>query len=137
MAVRAIQKSGTTAVVVVARNSEEALNYVFSRGEFEGRISPDPDFILVDVKLGAISGLDLLRILRGDTRSRVIPVVMLSGSLDETVIHDCFVAGANSYLVKPVDMDEYMDMFRTATHYWLNLNRTLEAPTQQIQRYLS
>src|SRR5437868_6375062 len=108
LAVRPIQKSGTAANVGVARDAGEALDYVFSRSQYQGRLSPDPDVILVDLRLGAVSGLDLLRMLRDDTRSRVIPVVILSGSADESVIHDCFVAGANSYLIKPVDMDEYM-----------------------------
>ncbi len=137
LALRAILRAGVDVTVDIAHDAQEALDYLFCIGSNAGRSSPDPCVIFVDVKLGAMSGLELLERIRADRRSRVIPVVMLSGLMDEKVIEQCYCAGANSYLAKPVDIDAFMDTFRAATRYWLNLNRTLENPTQQAVRYLA
>lgn len=137
LALRAIRAADVPSSVVIAHDADEARAYLYSEGAYGGRDTADPAVIFIDVKLGRESGVDLVRALRRDIRTRVIPIVMMSGMVDERIIQECYLAGANSYLVKAVDMDEFMSTFRVAAVYWLAHNRVLENSTQRAQRYLA
>lgn len=112
--------------VVVARNGVEALDYLFGEGSYAGRNAADlPAVVLLDLKLPKIDGLEVLRRIRDDARTKLLPVVILTTSNEDVDRIKGYALGANSYVRKPVDFDEFI---RAAGHlglYWLLLN---EAP---------
>jgi DNA-binding response OmpR family regulator len=107
----------------VARDGEEALDWLFARGPYEGReTEPHPKLILLDLKLPKVDGLQVLREVRADASSRTIPVVILTSSREERDIVESYNLGVNSYIVKPVDFDQFIEAARTLGLYWLLLN---------------
>ena len=109
----------------VARDGEEALDRLFSTGPFGDRDKTDaPRLILLDIKLPLIDGIDVLRTIKGDDRTKHIPVVMLTSSAEDRDLHTCYELGANSYIVKPVDMEQFLKAVQNIGLYWLMLNQT-------------
>jgi len=103
-------------VVDVARDGAEALEYLFA---------PEPEppqVVLLDIKLPLVDGIDVLRRLKADPHTRPIPVVMLTSSAQDRDLHACYELGANSYIVKPVDMEQFMAAVNNIGVYWLGLN---------------
>lgn len=126
LTLRALRKEGLTAEVVVARDGVEALDCVFSRGEWAGRDPRRrPAVILLDLKLPRVDGLEVLRRLRADQRTRLLPVVVLTSSREENDIRISYSLGANSYIRKPVDFERFRQVVHQLGVYWLTLN---EAP---------
>ena len=112
--------------VVVARDGVEALDYLFGSGAYAGRdTSIMPQVILLDLKLPKIDGLEVLRRLRADKRTALLPVVVLTSSDQERDIVESFRMGANSYVRKPVDFDQFVESVRQLGLYWLVLNERL------------
>jgi two-component system response regulator len=110
----------------VAHDGVEALDYLFGEGQHEGRDVEDvPELILLDLKLPKIDGLDVLRRLRDDSRTKYVPVVVLTTSSEQRDIIESYNLGANSYVTKPVDFNEFMDATRQLGTYWLLLNRAV------------
>lgn len=110
--------------VHVARDGEEGLNYLFCQGEYVHRSSADlPQLILLDLKLPKVDGFEVLRRVKGDPQLRTVPVVVLTTSSEERDIAESYRLGVNSYIVKPVDFDEFAEMAHTLVHYWLLLNQ--------------
>lgn len=110
--------------VVVARNGVEALDYMFGSGKFEGRNPRDlPAVVLLDLKLPKIDGLEVLRRIRADERTRLQPVVILTSSNEEEDRINGYSLGANSYVRKPVDFDEFLQAAGQLGLYWLLLNQ--------------
>ncbi|MEO7098859.1 MAG: response regulator [Luteolibacter sp.] len=106
--------------VAVALDGVEALDYVFGTGEYVGRdTSHTPAMILLDVDLPRLRGTEVLRRLRADPRTALIPTVMLTTSREERDIEECYRYGANSYVRKPVDFQEFVGLLHDLTHYWL------------------
>lgn len=119
LTLRAMRQSEVPNMIRVARDGAEALEHIF--GTPNGRL---PDLVLLDLKLPKVSGLEVLQRLRNDPRTRSMPVVVLTSSDEEKDIVESYSLGANSYIRKPVDFDEFMDAVRQLGLYWLGMNRT-------------
>lgn len=129
LALHAFKKHNLTNGVHVARDGAEALDYLFKAGEHEGRTGgTDPQVILLDLKLPKVDGIDVLRAIKADERTRDIPVVVLTSSAAEQDIVETYALGVNSYIVKPVDFDQFSEAVRLIGFYWLLLNRGPERP---------
>lgn len=109
--------------VVVAGDGTQALDYLFGTGSYAGRdVGKQPTLILLDLKLPKISGLEVLERVRADDRTRLLPVVVLTSSLEERDVVDSYSMGANSYIRKPVDFLQFNDAVKQLGLYWLVLN---------------
>src|SRR3712207_4836254 len=109
LTLRALRKNDITGEVVVARDGVEALDYLFGKGEYAGRdTSVMPQLILLDLKLPKIDGLEVLRRLRSDERTRLLPVVILTSSREQQDMVDGYGLGANSYVRKPVNFEQFV-----------------------------
>jgi two-component system response regulator len=108
----------------VVRDGAEALDFVFGAGAYAGRrLDPGPRVILLDLKLPKVDGIEVLRRLKDDPRTRTIPVVVLTSSREERDLVESYRLGANSYIVKPLDFAKFMEAVRQVGLYWLLLNR--------------
>jgi len=124
LTLRALRKNRITNEVVVVRDGAEALEYLFGTGRYEGRdTTVMPDLILLDLKLPKVDGLEVLRRLRADQGTRSLPVVILTSSTEEQDVLKGYGLGANSYIRKPVDFDEFTEAARQLGVYWLVLNQ--------------
>lgn len=124
LALRALRRSNISGEVVVARDGAEALDYVFAQGAYAGRdASAKPQVVLLDLKLPKVSGLEVLRRVRGDERTRRTPVVILTSSDEERDISESYSLGANSYVRKPIESNEFVEAVRQLGLYWLVLNK--------------
>ena len=124
LTLRALEKNDiSNSMVKVASNGVEALDYLFGTGDFDGRdTSAQPELILLDLKMPKMDGIEVLRRLRQDERTRLLPVVVLTSSDEKDDIVKIYNLGANSYIRKPVDFDEFTEAVRQLGVYWLNLN---------------
>jgi CheY-like chemotaxis protein len=126
LTLRALKKNGVLNKVVVARDGVEALDYLFGTGSYAGRdTGVMPQLILLDLKLPKIDGLEVLRRLRADERTRLLPVVILTSSKEQQDMIDGYGLGANSYVRKPVNFEQFVTAVEQLKLYWLVLN---EAP---------
>ena len=125
LAIRALEKNKIMNEVVVARDGAEALDYLFGAGPYTGRdMSVMPQIILLDLKLPKIDGLEVLRRLRNDKRTKLLPVVVLTSSKEERDLTECYSLGANSYIRKPVNFAQFTEAIRQLGLYWLVLNES-------------
>jgi CheY-like chemotaxis protein len=123
VALRALSGQNLCERVQVARDGEEALDFLFCQGKFASRhIDQLPRVILLDLNLPLVDGLEVLQQVRADARTRYVPVVILSASAGERDVANSYAHGANSYITKPMDYELFTDAMRTIATYWL-LNR--------------
>ncbi len=123
LTLRAFQKNRIANPVAVVRDGQEALDYLFATGSYTERDADDlPVIILLDLKLPKVNGLEVLREIRNDERTRVIPVIILTTSIEDEDVIGSYTLGANSYIRKPVDFTEFVEAVRTLGNYWLLLN---------------
>jgi two-component system, response regulator len=126
LTLRALKKNNIKNEVVVAHDGAEALDYLFGTGKYAGRNTDVlPQLVLLDLKLPKVEGLEVLRRVRADKRTRLLPVVILTSSNEEQDRIDGYGLGANSYVRKPVDFTQFMEAALQLGLYWLILN---EAP---------
>ena len=124
LALRALKKTSVPSTVVVARDGEEALEYIFGQGKYAGRdVSDQPKVVFLDLKLPKLNGIDVLRSIRKDSRTSRVPVVLLTSSDERQDLLDGYDSGANSYISKPVDFNEFVEQVKLLGQYWLGVNR--------------
>jgi two-component system response regulator len=123
MIFRALRKGSVVNKVVRVRDGVEALEFVFREGGFVGRAGGQPKLILLDLKMPRLGGIDVLRRLKADERTRIIPIVMLTSSAEERDVIESYNLGVNSYLVKPVNFSTFTDVVGQAGLYWAVMNR--------------
>ena len=123
LTLRALRKNNIANKVVVARDGVEALDYLFGTGAYAGRdIDGQPQVVLLDLKLPRMDGLEVLKRIRADARTKLVPVVILTSSREEQDLIEGYRSGANSYIRKPVDFDQFTEATRQLGLYWLVLN---------------
>lgn len=129
LTMRALQKNNITNKIVVARDGVEALDFLFARRNYVGRDTGlQPAVILLDLKLPKLDGFEVLRELRADTRTKLLPVVILTSSKEQQDIANGYGLGANSYVRKPVDFQQFVEAVRQLGLYWLVLNEEPVSP---------
>jgi two-component system response regulator len=125
LTLRALKKKNIANEVVIARDGAEALDYLFGTGTFKDRDgSILPAVILLDLKLPKIDGLEVLKRIRADQRTRFLPVVVLTSSNEDQDLLNSYSQGCNSYIRKPVDFDEFAEAIAQLGLYWLVLNQS-------------
>jgi CheY-like chemotaxis protein len=126
----ALKASNIANRVVVTRDGSEALDYLFGRGAYAGRDTKDvPQVVLLDLNLPKIGGLEVLRAIRADERTKLLPVVILTSSKEDKDLLGGYVSGANSYIVKPVDFTQFSEAVRQLGMYWVVINEPPPAST--------
>ena len=126
---RALDESNVANKLVVVRDGVEALQYLFREGAYAGRDAADlPEVVLLDLKLPKVDGLEVLRRIRANERTRILPVVVLTSSNAERDIVESYALGANSYIRKPVEFERFVEATKALGLYWLVLN---EPPVRQ------
>ena len=124
LTLRALKKSNIVNDVIVARDGVEALDYFFGTGTHAGRdMTEMPQLILLDLKLPKVDGLEVLRKIRADERTKRLPIVVFTSSSEEEDMIKSYDLGANSYVRKPVDFDQFLEATRQLGLYWLVLNQ--------------
>lgn len=125
LTIRALQKNNIQNDVIVCRDGAEALDYLFCTGEYAHRdTSIQPQVVLLDLKLPKVDGLEVLRRLRADSRTRRLPVVVLSTSDEERDLNTAYDCGANSYVRKPINFIQFAETIKSLGQYWLLFNQT-------------
>ena len=128
LTLRAFKKSGIVNEIVVVNDGVEALDFLFGTGAYEKRnLDIQPEIILLDLKLPKVDGFDVLRAIRSDARTKLLPVIVLTSSKEQRDILKSYDLGANSYVHKPVDFEEFRQAVVNLGLYWLVLN---EHPSQ-------
>jgi len=123
LAIRALKKSNLANHIFVTENGEEALDFIFSRGEFAERDkSKALKVIFLDLKLPKVSGLEVLKVLKSHESTKMLPVVIITSSKEDPDIQEAYALGANSYVVKPVDFDSFIHAISSTGLYWLLIN---------------
>ncbi|MCH7737910.1 MAG: response regulator [Chloroflexi bacterium] len=123
LTIRALNRNNITNEVIVARDGVEAMDYVFARGTHSERdINDLPRLVLLDLKLPKVDGLEVLKQIRADDRTKRLPVVVLTSSKEEQDLVDSYNLGVNSYIRKPVDFTLFTEAVRQVGLYWLVLN---------------
>jgi CheY-like chemotaxis protein len=121
---RALAKHDAGKEVVVLRDGEEALDFLYCRGEYSLRVRTHPVVVLLDIKMPRLSGIEVLRTVKADPSLKFIPVVMLTSSKQKPDVDECYRMGANAYVVKPFDFDEFVEAVRTIVRFWAGVNET-------------
>jgi len=123
-----LAEHGVTAEIAVARDGAQALDYLFGQGLHAGRdTQKQPSFILLDMKLAKLSGLDVLRSVRSNALTALVPVVMLTSSTEKSDRVACYQSGANGFVCKPVDFGAFTEKLNHLQAYWLGVNESIAA----------
>ncbi|HPO55232.1 MAG: response regulator [Ignavibacteriales bacterium] len=125
LAIKALQRNNLANRVYLVTDGEEALDFLFARGKYESRKGAlNLKVVMLDLKLPKIDGLEVLRVIKNDPLTRMIPVVMLTSSKEEKDIVESYKLGVNSYIVKPVDFEQFVKSVAELGLYWCILNET-------------
>jgi len=127
LTIRALKKNNMANNILVARDGAEALDFFFCRGKFSKRsFTNPPKVVLLDLKLPKVSGLEVLKTVKGDKRTSHIPIVVVTSSKQEPDMKEAYALGVNSYVVKPVDFDQFVNAMSSLGLYWLLVNEPLK-----------
>jgi len=127
LTLRALKKHNLANRVLIAQDGAEALDFFFCRGKFEKRnFNNPPKVVLLDLKLPKVSGLEVLKAVKADIRTSHIPIVVVTSSKQEPDMVEAYKLGANSYVVKPVDFDQFLNAMSSLGLYWLLINEPLK-----------
>ncbi len=127
LTLRALKKNNLANNVLIARDGADALDFFFCRGKFANRsFTSPPKIVLLDLKLPKVSGLEVLKLVKGDDRTSNIPIVVVTSSREEPDIHEAYKLGVNSYVVKPVDFDQFLNAMSSLGLYWLLVNEPVQ-----------
>jgi CheY-like chemotaxis protein len=125
LAIRALRKRGLANHLVWVKDGAEALDFLFAEGQYAGRdVTRRPKVILLDLRLPKVGGIEVLRRVRADERTKNIPVVALTSSKEDADLDKCYQLGINSYITKPVQFDEFAKVAGELGFYWLLINKT-------------
>jgi CheY-like chemotaxis protein len=125
LAVRAFKKSNIKRELVVVRDGAEALDFIFCTGKYSDRnIKDQPEFILLDLKLPKLDGHQVLERIRQNNLTKYLPVIILTSSQEEHDLQKSYSKGVNSYVLKPLDANDFLELIRNVGQYWLDLNKT-------------
>jgi len=124
LAMRALRKGKLANSITWVKDGAEALEFVFRDGAYAGRPDQHPRLILLDLKLPKVDGLEVLKRIKADERTRVIPVVMVTSSAEGRDIAESYKLGVNSYVVKPVEFEQFSETVAKAGFYWMLVNKT-------------
>ena len=127
----ALARNNLANEVVVARHGGEALDYLHRRGEFHTRAPDNPAVVFLDLKMPKVDGLEVLRQMKSDDELKIIPIVILTSSREEADLARSYELGANSYVVKPVDSQQFADAIRQLGMFWAVVN---EPPQRRAKR---
>ncbi len=123
LTLRALKKNNLTNKVVVAHDGVEAVDYLFGTGLYQGRDPEDaPQIVLLDLKMPRMDGFEVLKLLRADPRTKLLPVIILTSSREQQDLVHGYGLGANSYVRKPVDFEQFVEAVKQLALYWLVLN---------------
>ena len=124
LTIRAIGNNKLANRILHVKDGEEALNYIFGTGSYVGLdVNDSPKLVLLDLKLPKVDGIEVLRCIKSDENTKCIPVVVLTSSNQDRDMKECYRLGANSYIVKPVEYDDFMKAVSDLSRYWLLLNQ--------------
>ena len=125
LTVRALSSTKLANRVLHVKDGEEALDYIFGTGSYAGRdVCNSPKVVLLDLKLPKVDGIEVLRCIKSNNKTKCMPVVILTSSRQDRDLDECYRLGANSYIVKPVEFDEFVKVVSNLGLYWLMLNQT-------------
>ena len=119
----ALSQNNLANEVIVVRDGEEALDYLYRRGMFRLRMEGNPVVVLLDLKLPKIDGMEVLAQLKSDPVMRIVPIVVLTSSREEPDLRRCYELGVNAYVVKPVDFHEFVDAIKGVGLFWAVINQ--------------
>jgi CheY-like chemotaxis protein len=108
--------------IIVAEDGEEALDFLYKRGKFANYVGDKPIFILLDIKMPLMNGIEVLKVIRDDSTFNEVPVIMLTSSRDSHDLQECYKNGANSFVVKPVNINDFMVVVKEVGQYWVVVN---------------
>lgn len=108
--------------IIVAEDGEEAIDFLYKRGKFADYTGGKPIFILLDIKMPLMDGIEVLKIIRKDAAFNKVPVIMLTSSRDTHDLQECYDNGANSFVVKPVNISDFMEVVKELGQYWVVIN---------------
>lgn len=123
LTIAALTEKNLANEVDVAEDGEEALDYLCKRGKFADNKNGNPAVILLDIKMPKMNGIEVLRHIRSDPKFKFIPVIMVTSSREDKDLLECYKLGANSYVVKPVDIVQFIDSIKAVGQYWAVINQ--------------
>jgi len=130
LTIRAFKEAGYVNNVVIVRDGAEALDYVFNQNKYVDKDKyPNPELILLDLKLPKVDGRDVLKGIRQNSYTRFIPIIILTSSIEETDICSCYELQGNSYIRKPIDFGDFKRVIKSICEYWLEFNH----PVPQVK----
>lgn len=131
LALMALAEYNLANEVIVVHDGEEALDYLYCRGDYKMRLAGNPAVVLLDLKLPKVNGLEVLRQMKSDEQLKDIPVVVLTSSREDTDLAECYKLGVNAYVVKPVDFQQFVHAVKQIGAFWAVIN---EPPLGSVRR---
>jgi CheY-like chemotaxis protein len=124
LTIRALKSGKLANKLIWVKDGQEAIDYLFRQGAYEKREDTSPRLVLLDLKMPRVDGIEVLRAIKADERTKRIPVVVMTSSQEEKDVASTYELGVNSYVVKPVDFSALIELAGQAGYYWLAINRT-------------